>query len=144
MYGWTQLRAQDGIGMIPKDHATSSRTGESASFSLKSTPSEVHDRFVREVIDRTLAKSPRKQPHQCVTVKLPYTDYARVTRVREKWELNQTDLIRFFFEMALPILEVPSDEFRPVLEAHRNEVRAQRDAEAKKRGRTGLRAPSMV
>ena len=60
-------------------------------FSLTSTPSEVHDQFVREVIDRTIGKHPRKQPHQCVTVKLPYTDYARVTRVREKWELNQTD-----------------------------------------------------
>lgn len=108
-------------------------------FSLTSTPSEVHDQFVREVIDRTIGKQPRKQPHQCVTVKLPYTDYARVTRVREKWELNQTDLIRFFFEMALPILEAPSDDFRPILEAHRDEVRSQREEEARKRGRVGMR-----
>src|SRR5579875_298972 len=108
-------------------------------FSLTSTPSEVHDQFVREVIDRTIGKQPRKQPHQCVTVKLPYTDYARVTRVREKWELNQTDLIRFFFEMALPILEAPSEDFRPILEAHRDEVRSQREEEAKKRGRAGMR-----
>ena len=108
-------------------------------FSLTSTPSEVHDQFVREVIDRTIGKQPRKQPHQCVTVKLPYTDYARVTRVREKWELNQTDLIRFFFELALPILEAPSEDFRPILEAHRDEVRSQREEEAKKRGRTGMR-----
>ena len=114
-------------------------TGINDAFSLTSTPSEVHDQFVREVIDRTIGKQPRKQPHQCVTVKLPYTDYARVTRVREKWELNQTDLIRFFFEMALPILEAPSDDFRPVLEAHRDEVRSQREAEIKKRGRAGTR-----
>ena len=86
-----------------------------------------------------MGKSARKQPHQCVTVKLPYNDYARVTRIRERWELNQTDLIRFFFEMALPILEAPSENFRSVLEAHRNEVRTQRDAEAKKRGRASLR-----
>ena len=94
---------------------------------------------MREVIDRTLAKRRRKQPHQCVTVKLPYTDYARVTRVREGWELNQTDLIRFFLEIALPILEAPPDDLRPVLEAHRKEVREQREVEAKKRGRGSLR-----
>lgn len=110
-----------------------------SSFTLTSTPSEVHQKFVREVIDRTLAKRRRKQPHQCVTVKLPYTDYARVTRVREGWELNQTDLIRFFFEIALPILEAPPDDLRPVLEAHRKEVREQREAEAEKRGRRSLR-----
>lgn len=104
-------------------------------FCLTSRPSEVHHQFVREVIDRTVTKRRRKQPHQCVTVKLPYQDYARVTRIREGWELNQTDLIRFFFEMALPILEAPSADLRPVLEAHRDEVRAQREAEAKKRRR---------
>jgi hypothetical protein len=108
-------------------------------FSLTQKPSEAHHTFVREVIARTLAKRARKQPHQCVTVKLPYSDYARVTRVREGWELNQTDLIRFFFEMALPILEAPPQDLRPLLEAHRDEVRAQREAEAKKRGRAGLR-----
>lgn len=105
----------------------------SSEFMLKATPSDVHHQFVREVIDRTLTKRRRKQPHQCVTVKLPYNDYARVTRVREGWELNQTDLIRFFFELALPILEAPSQELRPLLEAHRDEIRAQREAEAKKR-----------
>ena len=107
----------------------------SSEFKLSSTPTEVHHQFVREVIDRTFRKRRRKQPHQCVTVKLPYQDYARVTRVREGWELNQTDLIRFFFELALPILEAPTQELRPLLEAHRDEVRAQREAEAKKRGR---------
>lgn len=108
---------------------------QSGAFCLTSTPSEVHRQFVKEVIDRTVTKRRRKQPHQCVTVKLPYQDYARVTRVREGWELNQTDLIRFFFEIALPILEAPSADLRPVLEAHRDEVRAQREAEAKKRRR---------
>ena len=110
-----------------------------STFTLTSTPSEVHQKFVREVIDRTLAKRRRKQPHQCVTVKLPYSDYARVTRVREGWELNQTDLIRYFFEIALPILEAPCDDLRPVLEAHRKEVREQREAEARKRGRGAIR-----
>ena len=110
----------------------------SSDFRLSSTPTEVHHQFVREVIDRTLTKRRRKQPHQCVTVKLPYQDYARVTRVREGWELNQTDLIRFFFELALPILEAPTQELRPRLEAHRDEVRAQREAEAKKRGRAEM------
>ncbi len=108
-------------------------------FVLVSTPTEVHHQFVREVIDRTLTKRRRKQPHQSVTVKLPYQDYARVTRVREGWELNQTDLIRFFFELALPILEAPPEELRPLLEAHRDEIRAQREAEARKRGKVGLR-----
>ena len=111
----------------------------SSDFRLSSTPTEVHYQFVREVIDRTLRKRRRKQPHQCVTVKLPYQDYARVTRVREGWELNQTDLIRFFFELALPILEAPTQELRPLLEAHRDGVRAQREAEAKKRSRSELR-----
>ncbi len=110
----------------------------SSEFRLSSTPTEVHHQFVREVIDRTLTKRRRKQPHQCVTVKLPYQDYARVTRVREGWELNQTDLIRFFFELALPILEAPTQELRPLLEAHRDEVRAQREAEAKRRGRSEM------
>ena len=107
-------------------------------FELSSTPTETHHQFVREVIDRTLGKRQRKQPYQCVTVKLPYQDYARITRVREGWELNQTDLIRFFFELALPILEAPTQELRPLLEAHRDEVRAQREVEAKRRGRTEL------
>ena len=112
--------------------------GTSSDFTLSSTPTEVHHQFVREVIDRTLRKRRRKQPHQCVTVKLPYQDYARVTRIREGWELNQTDLIRFFFELALPILEAPTQELRPLLETHRDEVRAQREAEAKKRGRSEM------
>ena len=106
---------------------TSEDETSSSEFMLSSTPTEVHHQFVREVIDRTLRKRRRKQPHQCVTVKLPYQDYARVTRVREGWELNQTDLIRFFFELALPILEAPTQELRPLLEAHRDEVRAQRE-----------------
>ena len=117
---------------IPPEH-------EQGAFALSSTPTDVHYRFIREVIDRTIGKNRCKQPHQCVTVKLPYNDYARVTRVRERWELNQTDLIRFFFEIALPTLEAPTDDLRPVLEAHRNEVRSQREAEAKKRGRGSLR-----
>lgn len=115
-----------------------SQTPEPA-FALTQKPTEVHHQFVKEVIDRTLGKRRRKQPHQCVTVKLPYNDYARVTRVREGWELNQTDLIRFFFELALPILEAPPQDLRPLLEAHRDEVRAQREAEAKKRGTAALR-----
>lgn len=109
-------------------------------FSLTSTPTEVHHLFVKEVVDRTLRKRRRKQPHQAMTVKIPYSDYARVTRVREGWELNQTDLIQFFFELALPILEAPPQDLRPVLEAHRDQVRTQRELEAKKRGRsTSLR-----
>ena len=44
----------------------------SSDFRLSSTPTEVHHQFVREVIDRTLRKRRRKQPYQCVTVKLPY------------------------------------------------------------------------
>ena len=118
--------------------STDENETSSSEFRLSSTPTEVHHQFVREVIDRTLRKRRRKQPHQCVTVKLPYQDYARVTRVREGWELNQTDLIRFFFELALPILEAPTQELRPLLEAHRDEVRAQREAEAKKRGRAEM------
>ena len=70
-----------------------------------------------------------------MTVKIPYADYARVTRVREGWELNQTDLIRFFFELALPILEAPPQDLRPLLEEHRDKVRTQRANEAKKRSR---------
>ena len=120
------------------ENSTNEDNTPSSEFRLSSRPTEVHHQFVREVIDRTLSKRRRKQPHQCVTVKLPYQDYARVTRVREGWELNQTDLIRFFFELALPILEAPTQELRPLLEAHRDEVRAQREAEAKKRGRSEM------
>ncbi|MEO8736956.1 MAG: hypothetical protein ABI380_10495 [Edaphobacter sp.] len=104
-------------------------------FTLSSTPTEVHHQFVREVVDRTVGKRRRRQPHQAMTVKIPYADYARVTRVREGWELNQTDLIRFFFELALPILESPPQDLRPLLEAHRDKVRTQRANEAKKRSR---------
>ena len=71
-------------------------------------------------------------------MKLPCQDYARVTRVREGWGLNQTDLIPFFLELALLILEDPTQELRPLLEAHRDEVRAQREAQAKKRGPGGM------
>jgi hypothetical protein len=104
-------------------------------FELTSTPTEIHHQFVKEVVDRTVSKRRRKQPHQAMTVKIPYVDYARVTRVREGWELNQTDLIRFFFELALPILEAPPQDLRPILEAHRDKVRSQRVIEAAKRGR---------
>ncbi len=124
--------------VLDREQVTDEDQRQSSKFELSSTPTEVHHQFVREVIDRTLTKRRRKQPHQCVTVKLPYQDYARVTRVREGWELNQTDLIRFFFELALPILESPTQELRPLLEAHRDEVRAQREAEAKKRSRGGM------
>jgi hypothetical protein len=105
-------------------------------LSLSAHPSEAHHRFVRDVIDRAVGKHRRKQPHQAMTVKIPYADYARVTRVREGWELNQTDLIRFFFELALPILESPSQELRPLLEEHRDKVRSQREIEAFKRNRS--------
>ncbi len=106
-----------------------------ANFQLSSTPNEAHLEFIREVVDRTVSKRYRKQPHQAMTVKIPYADYARVTRVREGWELNQTDLIRFFFELALPLLEAPPRELRPLLEQHRDKMRAQRAAEAQKRSR---------
>ena len=106
-------------GLESPQSLTSNPDESANTFALTSIPSEVHQRFVREVIDRTLAKRRRKEPHQCVTVKLPYNDYARVTRVR--------------------FLESPSDDLRPVLEAHRTEVRAQREAEAKKRGRGAMR-----
>lgn len=103
-------------------------------FALDSAPNEVQHQFVREVVARTIAKRRRKQPHQAVTVKIPFSDYRRVTHVREGWELHQTDLIRFFFELALPVLEAPPQELRSVLEAHRDEIRSQRAAEARKRG----------
>ena len=100
-----------------------------------STSSEAQHQFVRDVVNRTVGKRRRKQPHQAMTVKIPYADYARVTRVREGWELNQTDLIRFFFELALPILESPPEDLRPLLEEHRDKIRTQRAQEAIKRSR---------
>ena len=116
---------------------TSEKTenSEHEAFELSSTPSEAQHQFVRDVVNRTVGKRRRKQPHQAMTVKIPYADYARVTRVREGWELNQTDLIRFFFELALPILESPAEDLRPLLEEHRDKIRTQRAQEAIKRSR---------
>ncbi|WP_263385709.1 hypothetical protein [Granulicella arctica] len=108
---------------------------EHEAFELSSTPSEAQHQFVRDVVNRTVGKRRRKQPHQAMTVKIPYADYARVTRVREGWELNQTDLTRFFFELALPILESPPEDLRPLLEQHRDKIRTQRAKEAIKRSR---------
>jgi hypothetical protein len=125
------------VRMTKGNIKTASISDEQAlsSFELSSTPTEAQHLFVREVIDRTVGKHRRKQPHQAMTVKIPYADYARVTRVREGWELNQTDLIRFFFELALPILESPPEDMRALLEQHRERVRTQRANEAKKRSK---------
>lgn len=137
-----KLQGREEVEVSDEHHLVKHADGDltsSPEFTLSSTPTEAQHLFVREVVDRVLNKRRRKQPHQCVTVKLPYQDYARVTRIREGWELNQTDLIRFFFELALPILEAPTQELRPLLEAHRDEIRAQREAEARKRGRGEVR-----
>ncbi len=128
--GTTELD-QDGT-----EGAIAAAPSDADPFDLNSAPNEVQHQFVREVVARTIAKRRRKQPHQAVTVKIPFSDYRRVTHVREGWELHQTDLIRFFFELALPVLEAPPQELRSVLEAHRDEIRSQRAAEARKRGLT--------
>ena len=112
-----------------------SEVSEHDAFELFSPFSGAQHQFVRDVVNRTVGKHRQKQPHQAMTVKIPYADYARVTRVREGWELNQTDLIRFFVELALPILESPPEDLRPVLEEQRDKVRTQGAQEAIKRSR---------